>query len=99
MLWNGERRKNLDCHFTLRKNKTLHYFCLQSIKLKLGSHTIIIIKEFVALYNDFSFEVTISLEKIILQRKRALCYIRPHILYVGFTVGAKLRCRVGVRIR
>jgi len=37
--------------------------------------------------------VTISPEKNILERKRALCYIHLCTLYVGFTV------RVGVRIR
>jgi len=37
------------------------------------------------------YEVTISPEKIILQRKRALRYIHPRAPYVGFTVrvGAK----------
>jgi len=31
-------------------------------------------------------EVTISLEKIIFERKRALCYINLRTLYVEFTV-------------
>jgi len=42
-----------------------------------------------------NFKVTISLEKIILRkRKRALHYIHPCTLYVGFMVrvAAKLRC-------
>jgi len=40
------------------------------------------------------YRVTISLEKIFTERKRALCYIHLCTLYVGFAarVGPKLRC-------
>jgi len=43
---------------------------------------------------DFKNKVSISLEKIILQRKRAMCYIHPCTPYVGFMVrvGTKLMC-------
>jgi len=45
--------------------------------------------------------VTISPEKIILQRKVALRYIHPRTLYVGFTVrvGDSWGVRIGVRFR
>jgi len=43
--------------------------------------------------NVFLNKVTILLEKYFIERERALRYIHPRTLYVGFTV------RVGVKIR